>query len=310
MALTMGTLPDYGDKDYSPYTYATISVALLISVFAMWRLDVITLIGNTPFQFRSNLVPDILLAIFRTACFVLSVYTIVILMVGSKTPGQMTVLRHQERDYHLFEVLGIERLVTFSSWTLIIFGLVFLCSSIGTWHSVFDNAIPDWVGLFSTLLYPLALGSAFLTSTVIRYIIIPSEIKIERDLSHLFLPHQMIMHNMTVILLAVDLIATQPNLQPEFGLLGVIMGVTYVFFAYLWANYGAGYYAYSFIEPRVKGAPQFLTGLAFSIGLFYLGLWLIIELMNEIFLLGVLVLCLWVKQIIMFKQPIQNMKPI
>ena len=305
MALTMGTLPDYGSKDYSPYTYGTISAVLLISVFAAWRLDVLALIENTPFQFQSNRFPEILLAIFRTACFALSFYTIVILMVRSKTPGKMNALRHEERDYHLFEILGTERLVTFSSWTLIMFGSVFLFSSIGTWHSVFGNVIPDWVRFFSTLLYPIALGSAFLTSTVVRYIIIPSEIKVEGDLSHLFLPHEMVMHNMTVILLAVDLIATQPNLQPEIGSMGVLMGILYVVFAYLWANYGGGYYVYSFIEPRVKGAPQFLAGLAFSIGLFYLGLWLIIELMDKVFLLGAILLCLWVKQIIMFKQPIQ-----
>ena len=310
MALTMGTLPDYGGKDYSPYTYGTISVVLLISIFVAWRLDVLALIENSPFQFQSYRFPNILLAMFRTACFALSVYTIIILMVRSKTPGKMTALRHQERDYHLFEIFGIERLVTFSSWTLIMFGLAFLSSSIGTWHNVFGNVIPDWVRLFSTVFYPLALGSAFLTSTVVRYIIIPSEIKMERDLNHLFLPHEMVMHNMTAILLAVDLIATQPDLQPEFGLLGVIMGIVYVVFAYIWANYGGGYYVYSFIEPRVKGAPQFLAGLAFSIGLFYLGLWLITELMNEVFLLGVILLCLWVKQIIMFKPPIQDMKPI
>ena len=302
----MGILPDYGDKDYSPYTYGTISVVLLMSFGAMWRLDLITLIENTPFQFQSNRFPDILLAIFRTACFLLSAYTIVILMVRSKVPGRMTALRHKERDYHLFELLGIERLVTFSSWTLIMFGLVFLFSSIGTWCSVFGNEVPDSVRLLSTAIYPLALCSAFLTSTVVRYIIIPSEIKMERDLSHLFLPHEIVMHNLTVILLAVDLIATQPNLRPEFGLMGVIIGIIYVIFAYIWANYGGGYYVYSFIEPRVKGAPMFLIGLAFSISLFYLGLWLIIELMNEVFLLGVIVLCLWVKQIIMFKQPIQN----
>ena len=306
----MGTLPDYGGKDYSPYTYATISVVLLMSFGAMWRLDLITAIENTPFQFQSNRFPDILLAIFRTACFLLSVYTIVILMVCSKVPGNMTALRHKERDFHLFDLLGIERLVTFSSWTLIIFGLVFLFSSIGTWCSFFGNEVPGFVRFFSTLLYPLALCSAFLTSTVVRYIIIPSEIKMERDLSHLFLPHEIVMHNLTVILLAVDLIATQPNLRPEFGLMGVIIGIIYVIFAYIWANYGGGYYVYSFIEPRVKGAPMFLIGLAFSIGLFYLGLWLIVELMNEIYLLGVLLLCLWVKQIIMFKQPIPNMKPI
>jgi hypothetical protein len=302
----MGTLPDYGGKDYSPYTYATISVVLLMSFGAMWRLDLITAIENTPFQFQSNRFPDILLAIFRTACFLLSVYTIVILMVCSKVPGNMTALRHKERDFHLFDLLGIERLVTFSSWTLIIFGLVFLFSSIGTWCSVFGNEVPDSVRLLSAAIYPLALCSAFLTSTVVRYIIIPSEIKMERDLSHLFLPHEIVMHNLTVILLAVDLIATQPNLRPEFGLMGVIIGIIYVIFAYIWANYGGGYYVYSFIDPRVKGAPMFLSGLAFSIGLFYLGLWLIVELMNEIYLLGVLLLCLWVKQIIMFKQPVQN----
>lgn len=302
----MGILPNYGDKDYSPYTYGTIFVVLLMSFIAMWRLDLITLIENTPFRFQSNRFPDILLAIFRTACFLLSFYTILILMVRSKIPGAMTALRHKERDYHFFEILGIERLVTFSSWTLIMFGSVFLFSSIGTWCIVFGNIVPDWVRLFSTVLYPLALCSAFLTSTVVRYIIIPNEIKMERDLSHLFLPQQMVMHNMTAILLTVDIIATQPNLQPEFGLFGVLMGIIYVIFAYLWANYGNGYYVYSFIEPRVKGAPQFLAGLAFSIGLFYLVLWLITELMNEVFLLGVIVLCLWVKQIIMFKQPIQN----
>ena len=302
----MGNLPDYGVKDYSPYTYGAISVVLLMSFGAMWRLDLITLIENTPFQFQSNRFPDILLAIFRTACFLLSVYTIVILMVCSKVPGSMTALRHKERDFHLFDLLGIERLVTFSSWTLIIFGLVFLFSSIGTWCSVFGNEVPDSVRLLSAAIYPLALCSAFLTSTVVRYIIIPSEIKMERDLSHLFLPHEIVMHNLTVILLAVDLIATQPNLRPEFGLMGVIIGIIYVIFAYIWANYGGGYYVYSFIEPRVKGAPMFLIGLAFSISLFYLGLWLIIELMNEVFLLGVIVLCLWVKQITMFKQPVQN----
>ena len=107
MALTMGTLPNYGSKDYSPYTYGTISAVLLISVFAAWRLDVLALIENTPFQFQSNRFPDILLAIFRTACFALSVYTIMILMVRSKTPGKMTALRHEERDLHLFEILGI-----------------------------------------------------------------------------------------------------------------------------------------------------------------------------------------------------------
>ncbi|NCG43461.1 MAG: hypothetical protein GWO84_08000 [Euryarchaeota archaeon] len=302
----MGILPDYGDKDYSPYTYGTISVVLLMSFVAMWRLDLITLIENTPFQFQSNRFPDLLLAIFRTACFLLSFYTILILMVRSKIPGKMTALRHKERDYHFFEIFGIERLVTFSSWTLIMFGLVFLFSSIGTWCSVFGNEVPDSIRLLSTAIYPLALCSAFLTSTVVRYIIIPSEIEMERDLSHLFLPHEIVMHNLTVILLAVDLIATQPNLRPEFGLMGVIMGIIYVIFAYIWANYGGRYYVYSFIEPRVKGAPMFLIGLAFSIGLFYLGLWLIVELMNEIYLLGVLLLCLWVKQIIMFKQPIQN----
>ena len=302
----MGILPDYGDKDYSPYTYGTIFAVLIISFFAMWRLDLITLIENNPFQFQSNRFPDILLAIFRTACFLLSFYTILILMVRSKIPGKMTALRHKERDYHFFEIFGIERLVTFSSWTLIMFGLVFLFSSIGTWCSVFGNEVPDSIRLLSTAIYPLALCSAFLTSTVVRYIIIPSEMKMERDLSHLFLPHEIVMHNLTVILLAVDLIATQPNLRPEFGLMGVIMGIIYVIFAYIWANYGGRYYVYSFIEPRVKGAPMFLIGLAFSIGLFYLGLWLIVELMNEIYLLGVLLLCLWVKQIIMFKQPIQN----
>ena len=39
-------------------------------------------------------------------------------MVRSTDPGTMIALRHKENDYHLFELLGLERLVSFSSWTL------------------------------------------------------------------------------------------------------------------------------------------------------------------------------------------------
>jgi len=224
-------------------------------------------------------------------------------MVLSKVPGSMYALRHKEKDFHLYELIGIERLSSFSSWTLIIFGITFLFNSIGTWYNVLEIEVPNWINIFSSVLFPIALGCAFLTSTVVRYIIIPTEIKMKRNYDHLFNTHESIMHNAVVILITIDLILTQPILQSEFGLFGILIGIIYLVFAYLWAVFGGGYYIYTFIDPRVKGAPQYLVGLAFSIGIFYQGVWIISKIMDELFLLGILIIALWVSQIIMFKKP-------
>ncbi len=302
-ALIMEVLPPNSEGDYSNFSFATIFVVFLLTVLSLWYLEVPSLMGNSTFQFHSNIIPVELLALFRTACFLLSAYTIVILMVRSTDPGTMIALRHKENDYHLFELLGLERLVSFSSWTLMIFGTAFLFASIGTWHSVFDIEVPDWITIFSSVLYSIALGCVFLTSTVVRYIIIPTEIKMERDFDHLFKTHESIMHNVAIILIVIDMIVTKPNLQPEFGLFGIIIGIIYLTFAYLWAFFGGGYYIYTFIDPRMKSSPQVLIGLAFSIGLFYLGVWIISKIMDELFLLGVLIIVLWVSQITMFKKP-------
>jgi len=299
----MEILPPYSEGDYSKFSFATIFIVFLLTLLSIWYLEVPSMLENSTFQFHSNLIPVELLALFRTACFLLSAYTIVILMVRSTVPGMMMALRHKEKDFHLFEILGIERLVSFSSWTLMIFGTAFLFTCIGTWYNVFGSEIPYWITIFSSFLYSIALGCVFLTSTVVRYIIIPTEIKMERNFDHLFNTHESIMHNVIIILIAVDIILTQPNLQPEYGLFGIIMGIIYLTFAYLWAYFGGGYYIYTFIDPRVKGSPQYLIGLAFSIGLSYIGVWLICTIMNEMFLLGTLIICVWVSRLVMFKKP-------
>ena len=109
------------------------------------------------------------------------------------------------------------------------------------------------------------------------------------------------MHNFAAIFLAVEIILSQPDLRPEFALFGLLLGIVYALFAFPFAYFWGGYYVYGFIDPRLRFAPLLQAGLASAVSVFYLGLWLISELLSFNLFLGILILSLWVSQIIQFR---------
>ncbi|MGB1955754.1 MAG: hypothetical protein ACPHUK_09170, partial [Candidatus Poseidoniaceae archaeon] len=67
------------------------------------------------------------------------------------------------------------------------------------------------------------------------------------------------------------------------------------------AAFGGGYYCYSFIDPRLRKAPLFISLLALAISISYVGVWLVSELISIKFILGSLCLIVWCSSIVQFR---------
>lgn len=299
----MADILRYGEKDQDKVTYSVVVLVGILSIAFFDYFDISSIVKNKIISYESSLISDIILTIFRTSATILAFYTIFILMIMNEQGGFMNPLFRKKRESLPHKTMGFERMVPFSSWNLIVFGLCFLFMSIHGWFQFFDWNTPEFVNLFSSILLPMALGMAMLTSTVVTYVIVPEEVRSDRSYDHLFEFHEMVMHNWVIILLAIDIFLSRPNLSWELAILGLIMGIIYSIFAYLYAYFGKGYYVYSFIDPRIKYAPFIMTILALAISVFYLLIWLISLLIEYNQWIGGAVLLICVYTVILFNQP-------
>ncbi len=299
----MGEIFDYGEKDQDKLTYFILLLVGVGSMVFVNYFEVFDLLQTTIIKSNSALIPDLILTLFRTGAAILAFYTIFVLMIMDKKGGFMNPLFRKERESLPHKTMGIERMVPFSSWNLIVFGICFLTMSLIGWYELFDKSAPEILNLLSGILLPMSLGMAMLTSTVVTYVIVPQEVRSERNYDHLFETHEMVMHNWAIILLAVDILLTKPNLTWELAIFGLIVGVIYCIFAYMYAYFGGGYYVYSFIDPRIKFAPIIMTILALGISMFYIFIWMINLLIDYNQYLGGLILSVCVYTVVLFKQP-------
>ena len=299
----MAEIFEYGDKDQDKLTYLIVGLVTIASIMFVNYFEVLNTLDSTVISLKSSILPSIILTFFRTGATILAFYTIFILMIMNKDGGFMNPLFRKERESMPHKTMGIERMVPFSSWNLIVCGLCFLSMAILGWYEYFNTEAPQFLNLLSGMLLPMALGMAMLTSTVVTYVIVPEETRSDRNYDHLFETHEMVMHNWAIILLALDIFISRPNLSWELGIFGLIIGVIYSIFAYLYAIFGGGYYVYSFIDPRIKFAPIIMTILALAISLFYIFIWMITLLIEYNQLIGGIVLMISVYTVILFKQP-------
>ena len=84
--------------------------------------------------------------------------------------------------------------------------------------TVFNLEVPALLDTLTVVLMPIAYGAAFITATVVRYVIIPEEIAQQRPFGTFFKNYELVMHNYTAIFLAVDLWLVQAHLNWEFGI--------------------------------------------------------------------------------------------
>ena len=272
-------------------------IAVSISVMIVGLIiDLFGSVDESALSFQSS---SYLVLAWRLLCLSVGLYAIFFMFkVGS---GNMLVIRLEDNQEELLHPVGIEKFVTFSSWTLLANVLYFAVASL---LQLLNNGESTDIGLLGTLqviIFVAGISMAFLTATVVRHIILPNEVRIAREHSHMFLFHEQIMHNFAAIFLAVEMILVSPNLAAEFALFGLFFGIIYLSFAYVNAYYGGGFFVYSFLHPKPKIAPIFAVGLASSLAVFYLGLWLVSEVRQTNIWLSGITMIVWVLLIIQFK---------
>ena len=237
--------------------------------------------------------------IWRLFCLMVGISAI-IYMFRMKT-GHMIVRSHQKKEDILIHPLGIRKFVTFSSWTLLLNVVYFFLATLSSLAIVLGNDISESLNQALAGTFVTALGASFLTSTVVRYVILPGDYTDHEHHQRQFWFHNQVMHNLCTIFLVTEIIITTPQLEFSYMLFGILIGLNYALFAFPFAVYGGGYYCYSFIDPRLQKAPLFILILALAISFSYVGVWLVSELISFNSILGSLLLIAWCSKIVQFK---------
>ena len=290
-------------------TLVTLLCAMTITVLAVVFYVVVginDMLGDSGRSYQTSAVPMVLIGVFRYACAYLAFHTIVFWMIRSPEPGRMFAILHETGEETMIRTTGFERIGTFSSWTLMVFGVAFFIAGTATWMAVFNLDVPPVMNTLTVMLMPAAYGAAFITATVVRYVIIPDEIAQERPFGTFFKNYELVMHNYTAIFLALDLFLVQAELQWQFGIFPILFGIVYVLFSYAYARLPQGYYIYSFLDPRINMAPVYLVMLLLACCLFYFGLWGMSLLIQWNALLGGLALAFWVSRIVLFRRQVKD----
>ncbi|DAC23603.1 MAG TPA: hypothetical protein D7H89_00520 [Candidatus Poseidoniales archaeon] len=237
--------------------------------------------------------------IWRLFCLMVGISAI-IYMFRMKT-GHMIVRSHQKKEDILIHPLGIRKFVTFSSWTLLLNVAYFFLATLSSFAIVLGFDLSESLNQALAGTFVTALGASFLTSTVVRYVILPGDYTDDEHHQRQFWFHNQVMHNFCTIFLVTEIIITTPQLEFSYMLFGILIGLTYALFAFPFAVFGGGYYCYPFIDPRLRKAPLFIMILALAISISYVGVWLASEFIFHSSILGRVVLVLWCASIVQFR---------
>jgi hypothetical protein len=281
------------EVDFTRYTISTIFFVGMGVLFYAINIDLLNLVDQSINSFHST---SSLVFAWRVIC--LSVGICAIIYMLNCGPGNMRVLMVKTSKEEIYHPEGISKFITFSSWTLLANVIYFASASLIQALGFLDMPSPNILSQIQVIAFCTSIAIAFLTATIVRHIILPDEAKIGRNCDHMFLFHEQVMHNFTAIFLAIELIILRPNLIPEFAIFGLFLGIIYVVFAYLFAYFGGGYLAYSFLHPKPKTAPLLVIALASFIAIFYTGLWFVSTLDQ---LISGVFLSIWVMLIVQFK---------
>ena len=296
--MKMDSFNQYHPDDDVSRSLAVLFAFSSISVLLLFVWDVPSLLVKTGESLTIG-PSKMLMLLWHVICLTFGLSAIVY-MFRMKT-GHMIVRSHEQKADILIHPLRIKKFVTFSSWTLILNVLYFSFATLASILILFETSLPTWLlqslgGIFVT-----ALGASFLTSTVVRYVILPRNHIDEEHHKRQFWFHNQMMHNFCTIFLVVNILLTSPQLEFVYMLFGILIGLAYALFAFPFAAFGGGYYCYSFIDPRLQKAPLFITMLALAISISYIGVWFVSELVSFNIFLGGLLLIVWCSQIVQFK---------
>ncbi len=241
---------------------------------------------------------------YRIAAGYLAIHTLLFWMIRNPVPGSMQPLFRKDLVVKPHPSLGLERLVPFSSWTLMIFGLSMWINGLMSLFILFGVHPSPFLVHAGVAVFATAFSAAVLTAVVVRYVILPSMIQNGSPIDHMFLPHEQVMHNWALILLAIELGLGWMTVQAPMVSLGLTYGAIYLIFSELWALWGGGYYVYEFIDPRPRLAPYFLLGLTILCALSFVIGWFVSLIREQNPFFAVVLLLLLVFGSTRFKNPL------
>lgn len=294
----MESFEQYHPKDDVVRSMSVLSLITLVSLILLFRWDVPSLLigtGNSLIQGPS----DVLMAMWHIACLLLGLRAIAFMYL-MKT-GHMIVRSHEKKEDVLIHPLGIKKFVTFSSWTLILNVMYFFLATLSSFVLLAGIDLPSGLAQLLGSVFVTALGASFLTSTVVRYVILPGDYSDEEHHKRQFWFHNQMMHNFCTVFLVIEILLTSPQLEFVYMLFGILIALAYALFAFPFAAFGGGYYVYSFIDPRLQKAPLFITLLALAISVSYIGVWLVSELISFNVFVGGFLLIMWCSRIVQFR---------
>ena len=293
----MDSFDQYHPNDDMYRSIGTLAVFSVLTIALLYTFDVVSHLADTGASL--NITSPLPLFLWHLLCLMVGLSAIVY-MYRMKT-GHMIVRSHEKKVDVLIHPLRLQKFVTFSSWTLILNVIFFAFATFSSYLLFVESDIPQWLNQSLAGSFVTALGASFLTSTVVRFVILPRNHAYEEHHKRQFWFHNQVMHNLCTIFLVVEIIITTPQLEFSYMLFGILIGLTYALFAFPYAVYGGGYYCYSFIDPRLQKAPIFILMLALAISISYVGVWLVSELISYNSILGSLLLIAWCSMIVQFK---------
>jgi hypothetical protein len=264
----MRWLREYGERDRHLETAALITF-MSFSLFYYIGTSGILEATHTQSQIAgSEYIPNILLALFRTAAAVLAIFTVVSICIDEEGSVSLPIF-YDSRQHAEVIRLGVHRLVPFTVWSFIVFGLYFTIAAASSWVLVLGGEVPDWALASAPLAFATACGTALLVTVVVTFYLIPSNAAKGYDVSKYFEWHEILMHNGNVIILGMELVLGGIGITLGMVAFPVIFAIVYIGFANAYAMFGGGIYLYDFLDPRLKGGPVIHFILLLIISGFY-----------------------------------------
>ena len=195
-----------GSDDYTKVTIATIVFVSIIIMVYFFLTDIGQRVSEKSGSFTNS---SELALLYRMVCTGFCVYAIIYMFRSG--PANMHVVLLECNEDILLHPVGINKFVTFSSWTLLACTGYFLLSSINQIQLIFASTTTTWLGSLQTILFCMGISMAFLTATVVRYIILPSMVENNNSHSHMFLYHEQIMHNFAGVFRGFELLLVRPD---------------------------------------------------------------------------------------------------
>ena len=250
----MRWLREYGERDRHLETAVLIAFTSFSLFYYIGTSGILEATHTQSQVAGSEYIPNILLALFRTAAAVLAIFTVVSICTDEEGSVSLPVF-YDSRQYAEVVRLGAHRLVPFTVWSFIVFGLYFTIAAASSWVLVLGGKVPSWALASAPITFATACGTALLVTVVVTFYLIPNNAAKGYDVSKYFGWHEVTMHNGNVIILGTELVLG--GLDITFGMVAfpVLFGLVYVGFANVYAVFGGGIYLYDFLDPRLRGGP-------------------------------------------------------